>query len=75
MKVMVDIPNEAILKAAEAIKKKDGICKILPRARFHILDGRDNFEFNLLVCDARMGGEQTGISASHCKNCVNKNKQ
>lgn len=72
MKVIVDIPNEAILEAAKAIKKKDGICKILPKARFHILDGEDNFEFDLLVCDDRMKGEQTGIAAGHCKNCVIK---
>lgn len=72
MIAMIDISHEAILEAAEQIKKKKGICKILPRARFILRDGDTNFEFNLLVCDNRMGGEQTGILALLCKNCKQK---
>lgn len=35
MKVMVDIPHEALFKAVEEINKKRDICKILPKARFY----------------------------------------
>ena len=74
MKLMLDIPHEEILKAAEAIQKKKGICKILPRARFHMLDGRTTTVFAYLICDDRMEGKQTGDVAEHCKNCLLKER-
>ena len=71
MKVMVDIPHEAIIRAAEEVAKKGGVCKVLPCARFIIDDAGRCYYFGL-VCDARMFGEQTGVGAEYCKNCVAK---
>ena len=70
MKLMLDISHEEILKVAEAIQKKKDVCKILPRARFHMLDGKTTTVFAYLICDDRMGGKQTGDAAANCKNCL-----
>ena len=74
MKLMLDISHEEILKVAEAIQKKKDVCKILPRARFHMLDGKTTTVFAYLICDDRMGGKQTGDVAATCKNCLLKEK-
>lgn len=73
MKVMVDIPHEALFKAVEEINKKRDICKILPKARLYC--DTEDFMFGGLVCDDRMGGEQTGVAAGHCKNCILEEKE
>ena len=38
MTLLIDIPYEAIFAAYHEILKKRGICKHLPKARFHISD-------------------------------------
>ena len=70
MKLLIDIPHEAIIEAYEEIKKKEGICKILPKARFILRNNVDKIEYTCLVCDDRMGGKQTGIGAQYCENCL-----
>ena len=71
MLVSVDIPHEELRKYMEAAVKKQGICRVLPRGRFAILDGRNDFEFYCLVCTPMdMGGEATGVAASSCENCI-----
>lgn len=74
MKAMVDIPYEAIEKAYKAIQKKKKICRVLPSARFAIMEN-NKWMFETLVCDDRMEGEQTGIAAECCTNCKQKNRQ
>lgn len=75
MKCMVDIPHELILRAAEEINKKRGICNILPAARFSMASWDNEFKYDGLVCDNRMGGKQTGIAAAHCNNCALEKKE
>jgi hypothetical protein len=70
MKCMVDIPHELILLAAADINKKQDICDILPTARFSMPSTSNDFKYTGLVCDPGMGGKQTGVSATHCRNCV-----
>jgi hypothetical protein len=71
---MVDIPHELILKAADEINKKQGVCDILPAARFSMTDGTNEFRYDTLVCDKRMGVKQTGTCAHLCKNCALEKK-
>lgn len=75
MKCMVDIPHELILRAALEINNKRGVCNILPAARFIMPDGASDFQYGGLVCDNRMGGKKTGITAEHCHNCVLKKEE
>lgn len=64
----LDVPFSEIEKYMNEAKKKKGVCKIIPRARFSIVDG-DVF-YDCLVCSTQdMGGKATGISASTCRNC------
>lgn len=72
MYISVDIQHEAIMAAAAAINKKKGTCKILPEARFLCGNNDTKLEYFCLVCDQRMGGEQTGTSAIDCTNCIQK---
>jgi hypothetical protein len=69
MILMVDIKHEAILEASKEIKKCKKKCKILPTARFNMLNGSTDITYSGLVCDDRMGGEQTGVGAEYCNNC------
>jgi len=65
----IDIENDEIQKYFDAVKEKVGICKILPRGRFSIQDSKPPI-FTYLVCSDKMGGRQTGIAASTCRNCL-----
>ncbi len=71
MIAMVDILAEELAKACREIKKKRGICRHPPMARFVVLRGESNsFRFNGLVCDeSKMGGDSTGVGAESCRNC------
>ena len=69
----LDIPHEVIEKAYREIQKKKGCCRILPAARVNICDD-GALDFGGLVCDNRMGGEQTGVGAGHCHNCEKKKR-
>ena len=65
----LDIENDELQKYFDAVKKREGVCRILPRGRFSLrLNGRPMF--NGLVCSEFMGGNQTGIGAEHCENCL-----
>jgi len=67
----IDISNQEIEKYLRDVKKKIGICKILPRARFQITI--KGILYDYLVCSPEdMNGEATGVSADMCKNCVLK---
>lgn len=69
----IDIEHEELEKYFVAVKKKIGICDILPRARFSL---RNNGfpTYDGLVCSEKMTGRQTGIGAEWCKNCVLEKK-
>ena len=67
----MDVDFENLERAyREAIKKK-GICKVIPRSRFHVNDDGSQM-FSGLVCDPRLIGEQTGVGAEFCTNCIKK---
>lgn len=68
----LDIENDQLQKYFDAVQKKVGVCRILPRGRFALVNGFPKFDG--LVCSERMGGEQTGVAAETCKNCVIKRK-
>lgn len=82
-KIFIDIPFTELKKAVKEAEKKQGICKILPHGRFLFSFVRDcglnvrrieeedgqKITFDLLVCEA-LGGNSTGTSADHCRNCV-----
>ena len=65
----IDIENDELQKYFTAVSKKVGVCDILPRGRFAL---RTNGvpTYNGLVCSDKIGGNQTGIGAEGCKNCV-----
>ncbi len=64
----IDIENDEIDHYNHAVKKKIGICEILPGGRFALC--RDGVvRFCGLVCSDKMGGRQTGVSAVGCRNC------
>jgi len=67
----IDIENDEIVKYLKDVKKKEGICRILPRGRFSL---RRNGEpmYDGLICSDKMGGEQTGVGAIGCRNCIKK---
>jgi len=69
----LDIENEELQKYFDAVEKKRGICRHLPRGRFSIrLYGEPAYEG--LVCSNKMGGAQTGVGAEYCKNCQLRNE-
>lgn len=74
MRASMDITYEVIQKYLEVVEKKKGICKIMPEGRFHVADN-GLVSFQTLVCDDRMGGLQTGVSAEHCANCILKKEE
>lgn len=70
MLAMIDIPNEPMKEYLEELKTKKH-CKIPPAGRFTInYDG--TITYSGLVCDNRMGSKQTGVGASVCNNCKEK---
>ena len=68
----IDIENDTIVEYLEKVKKKIGICKILPAGRFQITN--EGIQFGYLICSNKMGGDSTGIAAEYCKNCVLEQK-
>lgn len=65
----LDIENDELQKYFDAVNKKVGICDILPRGRFSIIDNGKPV-FSCLVCSDYMGGKQTGVAAGFCRNCT-----
>jgi len=65
----IDIENDEIEKYLTEAKKKIGVCKFLPCARFDLFDNSQP-TFSGLVCSDKMGGERTGVAASECQNCI-----
>ena len=65
----IDIENDELEKYFKDAKKKVGTCEILPRGRF-ALKSNDRPRYDGLVCSDMMGGRQTGVAASGCRNCV-----
>ena len=73
MKASVDIPASTLLEAYREIKKKEGICEVLPTARFDILGfpfGTDEWKFGGLVCGLKDLNRNTGFGVILCKNCL-----
>lgn len=69
----LDIENDELQKYFDAAKEKAGVCRIPPRGRFAIVN--DFPKFDGLVCSQYMEGEQTGVSAETCRNCIIKKVQ
>jgi hypothetical protein len=64
----IDIENDELQKYFDAVRKKVGVCEILPRARFSLkTNGAPTYSG--LVCSEKMGGRQTGVGAEYCQNC------
>lgn len=73
MIAMFDIPFWVIKQSYEKIKKKEGICKILPDIRIMIGEN-GSITPEHLVCSSSsgMGGQATGTAANYCENCIAK---
>jgi len=66
----IDIPADQAVKYSADLKKKEGVCKVMPRARFSFM-GDGSIQYAGLVCSSLdMAGDATGIGAGSCKNCI-----
>ena len=65
----IDIEYAEIERYLAEVAQKRGVCEILPAARFN-LHNDDEPRFAGLRCSDKMGGRQTGMAASGCRNCL-----
>ena len=69
----IDIEYDEIMKYMKVIEKKKEVCKIMPSLRLSVTS--NGLKYDGLVCSPKMEGEQTGISAEWCKNCILKEEE
>lgn len=65
----IDIEYAEIERYMTEVVKKRGVCDVLPAGRFNLY-GDHEPRFAGLRCSERLGGRQTGMSASGCRNCL-----
>ena len=73
MKSSVDIPASVLLEAYREINKKEGVCEVLPNARFGIVGfpfGTDEWKFSGLICGLKDHRRNTGFGVVLCKKCL-----